>query len=154
MAVRVALDDPTQPVGQALIAALSAELGAMYGDDGAGGFVPADVMIPGAAFVVAWLDETAVGCGALRPLADDATVAEIKRMYVHPAARGRGVSRQILAKLESLAREYGYRAAQLETGTLQQAAIGLYESSGYVRIPCYGAYADDPHSVCYRKELA
>ena len=135
-----------------LINELSAELGAMYGDDGDGGFVPEDVAVPRAAFVVAYLEDKQVGCGAIRPLSEK--IAEVKRMYVRPSARGKGISRLILQKLESLAREYGYECIQLETGTLQKAAVQLYESMGYQRIPCfYEEYVDNPYSLCFEKAL-
>lgn len=132
-----------------LIAALSAELGAIYGDDGSGAFTPADVQTPGSGFVVAWLDGEAVGCGALRPLAPG--VAEVKRMYVVPAARGQGIARRILTTLEEMARSLGYGEIHLETGTLQPAAVQLYATAGYARMPCYGIYVGNPDSVCFRK---
>jgi GNAT superfamily N-acetyltransferase len=153
MPITVMLEDARTAASQQLIAELSAELGERYGDDGSALFKPEDVMIPRAAFVVARLDDEPVGCGALRPMYHDTTIAEIKRMYVRPAARGKGISRQILAKLEALAAENGYSAVQLETGTLQHEAIGLYESSGFGRIPCYGPYVDDPMSICYGKRV-
>ena len=102
-------------------------------------------------FVIAWLDGQAVGCGAIRPIHAQAT--EVKRMYVRPAARGQGISRQILVKLESLAQASGFNITRLETGLQQPEAISLYESSGYTRIPCYGVYAQNPESVCYEKLL-
>lgn len=153
MTIQITIEDPTQPICVELIAELSAELGAMYGDDGSALFTPTDVMVPRAVFVVAWVAGEAVGCGALRPMKHDDTIAEIKRMYVRAAGRGQGLSRKILAKLEAYATEYAYRTIWLETGTRQTAAIGLYESSGYVRMACYGSYADDPLSLCYQKSL-
>ncbi|MAU12584.1 MAG: GNAT family N-acetyltransferase [Anaerolineaceae bacterium] len=140
------------PIATQLIAELSAELGAIYGDDGDGGFDPSDVMVPRAAFVVAWADGQAVGCGALRPM-PDATIAEIKRVYVCSSMRGRGISRQIMNYLENSARQFGYIGLMLETGIQQPAAMALYENMGYARCDCYSLYADDPRSVCYRKEL-
>jgi putative acetyltransferase len=112
--IRVALEDPSGPAGALLIQDLSAELGAMYGDDGSGDFAAADVQVPGAAFVIAWMEERPVGCGALRPLAPG--VGELKRMFVVNEARRRGVGRRILAELEELARNLGYTSLRLETG--------------------------------------
>jgi GNAT superfamily N-acetyltransferase len=152
MTVTITTEDPHSAVCVQLIADLSAELGARYGDDGTGLFKPDDASDPRAAFVVAWLDGEAVGCGAIRPMRDD-TVAEVKRMYVRESARGKGISRRILASLESLAAEFDYRAVQLETGLYQQEATRLYESSGYARIPCYPPYEDNPLSLCYEKRL-
>jgi GNAT superfamily N-acetyltransferase len=147
----VTVESPHSPEAARLIQDLSTELGARYGDDGSGAFRPADVEVPGGAFVVARLGDWPVGCGAVRPL--EPGVAEVKRMFVDPAARRRGIARRILGKLEEVARELGYQAVRLETGTLQQEAIGLYESAGYYRVPCYGQYTTNPLSVCYEKRL-
>jgi GNAT superfamily N-acetyltransferase len=83
----------------------------------------------------------AVGCGALRPLGDG--VAEIKRMYVVPAARGRGLSKLVLTGLEAAARDRGWTTLRLETGPRQPEAIALYEGAGYRPIAAFGPYADD-----------
>src|SRR5918994_3333640 len=85
-------------------------------------------------------DGTALGCGALRALGDG--VAEVKRMYVVPAARGRGASKAVLAGLEDAARERGWTALRLETGPRQPEAVALYEGAGYRPIPAFGPYAD------------
>lgn len=85
---------------------------------------------------------TPLGCGALRGLGDG--VAEVKRMFVVPAARGRGVSRAVLAASEDAAREQGWSTSRLETGPLQPEAVGLYSSAGYLPIGAFGAYVGDP----------
>ncbi len=87
-------------------------------------------------------DGTPVGCGALRPLGDGAV--EVKRMYVVPAARGRGVGGAVLAGLEAAARERGWTTLRLETGPLQPEAVALYTGAGYRAIGPFGGYADDP----------
>jgi putative acetyltransferase len=152
MTIKITVENPFDAICIELVRELSAELGPLYGTDGTALFSPADVTIPRAAFVVAWFNDEAVGCGALRPMDDD-TIAEVKRMYVRPAARGNGISRKILSKLEELAVEYNYAVLQLETGNLQIEAIALYDSSGYTRIDCYEPYVDNPHSICYEKRL-
>jgi GNAT superfamily N-acetyltransferase len=111
-----------------------------------------DFHAPGGLFVVARLDGRSVGCGGVRSL--EGTIAEIKRMYVDPAARRRGIGRRILARLEDAAREAGYRTARLETGLARPEAIALYDAAGYQRIPPFGEYRDDPLSVCFEKRLA
>ena len=93
----------------------------------------------------------AVACGGLQSL--DATTGEIKRMYVRPAHRGRGIARQLLAALEELAFRQGHSVVCLETGTYLPAALGLYASCGYDRIPVYGEYVGNPYSVCFAKRL-
>lgn len=147
----VTTESPYSESAQQLTAHLSADLGARYGDDGSGSFSPDDALTPGGAFVVAWLAGQAVGCGALRPLRQG--VGEVKRMFVEPQARGRGVGRRILAELEAIAQNHGYEALWLETGIRQPEAIRLYEACGYRRISCYGKYVDNPLSVCFEKRL-
>lgn len=93
----------------------------------------------------------AVACGGLQAL--DAGTGEIKRMYVRPAYRGRGIARQLLAALEELAFRHGHHTLCLETGTYLPAAIGLYTSCGYQPIPVYGEYVGNPYSVCFAKRL-
>lgn len=100
-------------------------------------------------------DGTALGCGALRALGDGA--AEIKRMYVVPAARGRGVAKLVLAGLEEAARERGWTTLRLETGPRQPEAIALYTGAGYRPIPAFGGYVDAPDaedSLFFERDLA
>ena len=112
---------------------------------------PLDVAPPHGAFLVAHLDGTAVGCGGVRR--HEQGVGEIKRLWVDPAARGRGVAKALVAQLEEEALRLGYRAVVLETGLRQPEAIGLYESLGYGRRPLYGRYRDSPLSVCLGRDL-
>jgi GNAT superfamily N-acetyltransferase len=86
-------------------------------------------------------DGTPVGCGALRPLEPGA--AELKRMYVVPAARGRGISRLLLVALEAEAAAWGWTTLRLETGTRQPAAVGLYTAAGYRPVEAFGHYVTD-----------
>ncbi len=138
------------PAFQSLIRELDAEFVERYGEI-QNQYSPYNVMPSDTPAVVAFDGGTPVGCGAFRVL-DIATV-EIKRMYVRPNWRGRGISRQVLHALEEQARRESFKVARLETGTLQPEAIALYESAGYGRIPCYGPYVDLPMSVCYEKAL-
>ena len=101
--------------------------------------------------VVAYEDETAVGCGALRKY--ESGTAEIKRMFVRPENRGRGIAAHILIELESWAGELGFTECILETGVKQPEAIALYRKSGYELIPCYGQYLNVANSVCMKKSI-
>lgn len=101
--------------------------------------------------IVAYENELPVGCGAFKLFEE--TVVEIKRMYVQPQHRGKGIAAQILQALEQWAKEEGFTACVLETGLNQPEAIRLYEKAGYVRIPNYGQYAGVDISICMRKEL-
>jgi GNAT superfamily N-acetyltransferase len=136
--VAAAWDDPDV---RRLTAAQQVELRARYDGVGEPGTPPsaADVSV----VLLARDDEGgALGCGALRFLGGD--VAELKRMYVVPGARGRGVSRLLLAELEVAARARGWTTLRLETGPRQPEAIGLYERSGYRAIGPFGAYVGAP----------
>jgi putative acetyltransferase len=138
---------------RALVEALEVELLDTYdGVPGSGGLPgPSIFEPPGGAFLVARIDGDAVACGGIARY-DEAT-AEIRRMYVVPDARGRGLSRRVLEALEDEARALGYSLVRLETGNLQAAAIGLYVSAGFAPIPRYGPFVDDPKSVCFEKRL-
>ncbi len=137
-----------------LVQQLWDELVGIYPELNAPSAPPPEVARERAGFVIAWIDGEAVGCGAFSPLsAEESEVAEIRRMYVEPRSRRRGVSRSILAELEREARECGYAIVRLETGIRQPNAIRLYENSGYRRIEPYGRYRGDALSVCFEKRL-
>ncbi len=101
------------------------------------------------------VDGEVAACGSLRGAAEGHPEGhgEIKRMYVRPAFRGRGLSGLVLTSLERLAADAGLRRLVLETGVLQVPAVRLYRSAGYRRIATYGPYVADPMSVCYAKWL-
>jgi putative acetyltransferase len=101
--------------------------------------------------VVAYAGEEPVGCGAFKEYAPDSV--EIKRMFVQPAHRQRGVARAVLVELETWAAELGYANCVLETGKRQPEAIALYQRSGYAFTPNYGQYMGIDNSVCMRKML-
>lgn len=109
----------------------------------------------GGVFVVAYLDDTPIGCGGYRRHLDDPTggTAEIKRMYVEPHARRRGVARRLLARLEEEAQAAGYQSVILDTGSKQAAAHSLYESCGYIRTAGFSIYKDRPGNRAYVKQL-
>ncbi|HKW73230.1 MAG TPA: GNAT family N-acetyltransferase [Candidatus Dormibacteraeota bacterium] len=102
-------------------------------------------------FLVARVAGSAVGCGAIRVL--DSGTAEVKRMYVEPDQRGRGVGWAVLHQLEAAARELGMRRLVLETGIHQEAAIALYRRAGFSEVECWGQYLTSPTSVCFGKDL-
>ncbi len=146
----IALDDD---VISGLLAAQQAEMASYYGGEGGSGAPPRDdeFVPPAGVFLAARSNGEIVGCGGVCRLDDG--VAELRRMYVAPSARGLGIGRQLLAALESEAFALGYSSIRLETGFRQRQAIGLYESAGFVRGDCWGPYLTDPKSVCYEKAL-
>jgi GNAT superfamily N-acetyltransferase len=122
-----------QPPAADLIAAMVAEMAILYGPIDVPSMpsaTPADFAPPHGTFLVGFDDEGAPVCaGGVKRLDDDA--AEIKRMYVVPAARGRGLARVLLGALEDAASHLGYGTVRLDTGPLQPNARRLYESAGY-----------------------
>ncbi|NRD79730.1 GNAT family N-acetyltransferase [Bacillus sp. BRMEA1] len=135
---------------QQLIKQLSDELANIYEvTDGSAGFVPEDVEVPRAAFVVARIAGCPAGCGAIRPL-NEHTV-EVKRMYTVPKYRRKGVAQAILAELERLAGHFGYREIVLQTGPRQPEAIALYERVGYKHIPIFSG--DWEEVSAFQKDL-
>ena len=149
----VARAELTSEPALALIGALDRELEQRYPEEGACHFrLDVDEVAPGrGSFVVARLDGRPVACGALRKL--DAQRGEIKRMYVAPEVRGRGVGRAVLLGLERQAAELGVRELVLETGVRQAEAIALYEKHGFRRIAAFGEYVNSPLSLCMAKSL-
>lgn len=137
---------------------VQAEYVARYGSDDMTPLHPSHFAPPQGLFLVAYEDGTPVASGGWRAQeANDEGYedgdAEIKRMYVVPAARGRGLARRILAALEDSAREAGRVRTVLETGTPLPEAVSLYASSGYVPAPNFGLYRDTPESRCFQKRL-
>jgi putative acetyltransferase len=142
------------PDAQRLIAALDAELSALFPEPGANHFSLALTQVTegAGAFLIAYDDQTPVGCGAVRRL--DADTAELKRMYVAPSHRGRGVGRRLIAALEQEARTLGVSRIVLETGARLDRAIAMYTGMGYAPIPLFGEYLSSPDtSRCFGKAL-
>ena len=107
--------------------------------------------------LVALVAGEAIGCGAVKRMPASLTsprYGEIKRMYVDSEVRGRGIGGALLDALESNLISRGIVIARLETGVLQPDALALYEGHGYVRIPPFGEYGEDPLSVFYERRLA
>jgi GNAT superfamily N-acetyltransferase len=146
-------EELSSTAAQALIRDLNAELSHRYPEQGANHFrVDQEELAAGrGAFLVAYQGGVPVACGAIRRL--DERTAEIKRMYVVPKSRGRGISREILAALEAEGRRLGVSRLVLETGERQMEALALYERAGFVRVARFGAYIESPLSVCMVKEL-
>jgi putative acetyltransferase len=111
-------------------------------------FLPRD----DAAYLAVVVNGGVVACGGWQAL--EPGVAEIKRMFVRPAFRGRGIARQLIVALEEEALAADRPIIRLETGSYLPAALALYRSAGYLPIPVYGEYVGNPFSVCFEKRLA
>ena len=108
-------------------------------------------MREGVAFFVASFDGQLAACGGVKLFAD---YGEVKRMYVRPAFRGKGLGKAILNQLAEYARANGINLLRLETGIYQAEAIGLYEGWGFARRGPFGDYKNDPNTVYFEKYLA
>jgi GNAT superfamily N-acetyltransferase len=130
--------DPALSPARDLIAAMVAEMNELYGDiegPNVPSATPADFAQPHGTFLVGYDDGKPVCAGGLKRL--DEQAAEIKRMYVAPAARRRGVARALLDALEDAARMRGYAVVRLDTGPKQASARQLYERAGYASVQDY-----------------
>jgi len=145
----IKLEPPNQPEVVALIDLLDAYQLSLYPPESVYALDMNSLLQPNVLFAVARNPEgAAVGCGAIVVTPE---YGEVKRMFVHPSARGQGVAQRLLGMLETEALARGCRQFMLETGPSQPEAIGLYERLGYrVRGP-YGDYRDDPLSVFMEK---
>jgi GNAT superfamily N-acetyltransferase len=101
--------------------------------------------------IIFYENDIAVGCGAFREKKED--TVEIKRMFVHPDYRKKGIASSVLAALEVWAKEVHYNYTILETGKNQPEAINLYQKQGYHIIPNYPPYETMDNSVCMKKTL-
>jgi putative acetyltransferase len=149
--MRIAFESPNQADAIALIAELDAYQSTLYPPESHHALdltaVAADQML----FVIARDDAgQAVGCGAIVLTQD---YGEIKRMYVRPEQRGRGVARQVLTTLEAAAAKADCRMFKLESGPSQPEALALYACCGYEVCGKYGDYTDDPLSVFMQKVM-
>ncbi|HJQ84550.1 MAG TPA: GNAT family N-acetyltransferase [Candidatus Binatia bacterium] len=151
MPVVIARERPDAPEAAALVEELEAHLASIYALESRHGLSVERLVREQVAFFVARDDGVPAGCGGVQLFGRE--YAELKRMYVRPPFRGRGLGRQILARLTGYAREHGMPLLRLETGVHQHEAIALYEASGFRRIPPFGPYRDDPVSRCYERDL-
>ena len=148
--VDIQIEPPSSAEARALIALLDRYQTALYPVESNYLVDPKILAEPGFTFFVARVKGAAVGCGALRR---HDGFGEVKRMFVLPEARGRGVARALLARIETEARAQGYDRLCLETGTRQDAAGKFYKAAGFVERPPFGDYPPDPFSIWMEKRL-
>ena len=149
--MNITFESPNQPEIIALMADLDAYLLGLYPPESVYSLDIASLMQPHIRFAVARNSAgAAAGCGAVLLTPE---YAELKRIFVHPSARGAGAAKRLLDKLEQEARTAGCPLMVLETGPDQPEALGLYERHGFARRGPYGDYGDDPLSVFMEKRL-
>jgi GNAT superfamily N-acetyltransferase len=141
----------SDPVAQDLVERVQLEYVERYGGRDAAEVDPAEFEPPEGLFLVAEVDGEPVGCGAWRSVGGG--VIEVKRMYVAPAHRRRGVAQLVLDALELSAARAGHGSVVLNTGDRQPEALAFYAHNGYCPLPGYGVYASAPGAVFLGKEL-
>lgn len=153
MTVQIVPADFQHPAAQTLVQELDAYLRQQYPDYEAEtyGLKAKELIHARSGFWLAYWGAVAVGCVAVRP--HTPLTAELKRMYVQPLFRGRGVGCRLLQTAIAAAIDWRYEQIVLETGVAQPESIRLYERYGFQPIPCFGRYTD-PESLCYQKRLA
>ncbi|HEY0717558.1 MAG TPA: GNAT family N-acetyltransferase [Streptosporangiaceae bacterium] len=139
------------PDASRLIAEVQQEYVVRYGGRDDTPVDPAEFSPPAGIFLVGYLDGVPVASGGWRSHGTD---AEIKRMYVAPAARSRGLARLMLAELERTAAAAGHQRIILESGYRQPEAVALYRSSGYTPIAPFGYYAGARGAIHLGKDLS
>ena len=146
---RATVSDPT---ATQLIEELNADIMSTHAEGNHFWTLTADDVAPGSgAFLVVRLDGEPIGCGAVRKLNEDE--AELKRMYVRPAARSRKIGAVIVDALEAEARLLGVKRLLLETALYLEPALRMYERAGFTPIESYGEYVGSADSYCMGKTL-
>jgi len=151
MTVTIASEPADSAIAVQLIAELEAYLVPMYPAESRHGYSVDKLLREGVVFFVVRCDGDVAGCGGVQLVGSE--YGEIKRMYVRPVFRGRGLGRRMLDHLVAHTRGRGLARLRLETGIHQEEAIRLYESYGFTRIPPFGPYREDPLSRYYEKVL-
>jgi len=143
--------NPRLPAVVALIEELDRHLGRLYPAE-SNYLMDLDALsAPDVRFFAVHEGDAVLGCGAIKLFTD---YAEVKRVYVAPSARGRGVALRIVAALEAATRDAGLKIMRLETGIYQPDAVALFEKCGFRRRSSFGDYpADDPYSVFMERHL-
>jgi putative acetyltransferase len=156
--MRIVIERAIEPTPEIcdLVEELNDVLGAAYEAHQRHGLSIEQLFQPNVRFFLARLDGSAVGCGGVGIFGE---YAEVKRMHTRPAARGRGVAKAILGRIEDEARGAGKFVLRLETGSSQREAIGLYERMGFRPRGPFGPYAAMPArnietSLFFEKSLA
>lgn len=151
MATRITRERPDSDEAKALIAELDTYLAPLYPPTSQHGLSVAALIAEQVDFFVLRYGDVAAGCGGVKFYGRD--YAEIKRMYMRPSFRGKGLAKRMLTHLEDHAGRQGIFILRLETGIRQPEAQGLYEAMGYLIRSPFGEYKEDPLSLFYEKDL-
>jgi putative acetyltransferase len=145
--------DPTCAGARHLIALSDAYMSALYPAESNHFESPEALAQPHVRFIGVHAGDELIACGGVKLMDDDGRYGEIKRVFVLPAHRGKGLARLIMAALESQLRREQVPLARLETGIYQPEALGLYRRLGYLERAPFGGYRPDPLSLFLEKRL-
>jgi GNAT superfamily N-acetyltransferase len=151
MTITITAERPDTSDATALVEELDELLIPMYPLESHHGLSVASLIAEAVAFFVLRVDGAPAGCGGVKVYAEG--YGEVKRMFVRPQFRGRGLSKLMLSHLEAYTREQGLSILRLETGVLQHEAISLYKRMGFTEIAPFGPYRPDIHSLCFEKRF-
>ena len=146
----IAIESPVSPEGRALIAGSQTALLEVFPPQDIFSLDPQELANPAVHFLVARENGTALGCVASVRCGD---YAEVKRLYVTTAGRGKGVARALMAALEAAALTDDMALIRLETGDALVAAVALYKALGYQVCGPFGDYSEHPASLFMEKHL-
>lgn len=152
MPATITRERPDTPDAVQLIVELEGVLEPLYPKTSRHGLSVEKLIAEGVYFFVIRVDGEAAGCGGVKFYGDE--YAEVKRMYVKPHLRGKGLARLMLDHLAETTRSQGVTTLRLETGIHQHDAIRLYEGWGFRRIGPFGEYQEDPLSLFFEKQLS
>ena len=143
------------PVAHELVERVQQEYVRRYGGRDGAAVDPAEFEQPTGSFLVAEVDGVPAGCGGWRVhgYGGEPGIVEVKRVYVEPAFRRRGLAQLLVAALEEDAAAAGHRAVVLNSGDRQPEALALYAGLGYAPVPGYGIYAGMPGAVFLGKRI-
>ena len=151
MSALITQERPDTADAAALVNELEDHLASLYPVESRHGLSVERLISEGVAFFVVWWQGSPAGCGGVKLVGAD--YGEVKRMYVRPPFRGRGLGKLMLNHLAGHARAQGVPLLRLETGIHQLEAIRLYERVGFRRIPPFAPYREDPLSRCYEMQI-
>lgn len=151
MSYIITAERPDTPDAIRLIGELEDHLRSLYPAESRHGFNVEKLLAEGVEFFLLRTSGIPAACGGIHRVGGD--YGEIKRMYVRPAFRGLGFGKAMLSHLDGYARAHNIRLLRLETGIHQREAIAMYEGFGFLRIPPFGPYTDDPVILCFEKRL-
>ena len=151
MSVEIVMERPDAADAVALIQEIVRNVASAYPQQSRHGRSPEELAMEAVAFFIIRVNGTAAGCGGIKLGGDG--YGEIKRLYIRPQFRGQGLAKRMMEHLEAYARGHDVCILRLQTGIYQIEAMELYRQSGYLEIPPFSPYQEDPFNRFYEKRI-